>query len=304
MRRRVTRERAGRALSLVAAAVLALALGACGPDHRSPVQAAPPPATALKNVRSFAFSLGALPRGADETRRLASHDLVVIDGEDATPAMIATLRRRGVTVLGYLSVGTIEPWRSWHGELKKYRGAYWSEWGEWYADVANPGFQRALSGSIAPALLDKGFDGLFLDNTDMVEQVPRQAAPMRALVRRLATLTGKRRKLLFAQNGDPARQGILRYLDGWNREDVTSTYDHDSRTYFSRSEEEQRWALDEVRAIARAGLVVTTTDYIAPNDAKTRRRAIAASCGAGAIPYVGDIGLTQIPETPLSCPRR
>jgi uncharacterized protein (TIGR01370 family) len=288
--------------SLLAAVVLSVAFGMSS-RGQSPAQAAPRPAPVLANVRSFAFSLGTLPSGPVETRRLADHDLVVIDGEDATPAMIATLRRQGAIVLGYLSVGTIEPWRPWHDSLKKYRGAYWPEWDEWYADVSDPGFRRELSRAIAPALLDKGFDGLFLDNTDMVERFPRQAGPMRVLVRQLAALTGKRKKLLLAQNGEPTRHGILRYLDGWNREDVTSTYDHESGRYLRRSEGERRRALDEVRRMARAGLFVTTTDYAGAGDAATRRLAIAGSCEAGAVPYVADIGLTRIPRKPTRCPR-
>ena len=97
-------------------------------------------------------------------------------------------RSRGKIVLAYLDVGTIEKGRPWYHAASRYRLDYWPNWGEWYADVAAPGFRKLISGTVGPSMLHKGFDGLFLDNTDMIETHPRQTAGMRTLVRRLARL--------------------------------------------------------------------------------------------------------------------
>ena len=47
---------------------------------------------------------------------------------------------------------------------------------------------------------------------------------MRRLVRALSGLVHARGGLLFAQNGDASIGPLLRFYDGWNREDVTWTY--------------------------------------------------------------------------------
>ncbi len=87
-----------------------------------------------------------------------------------TAGEVAALRARGATVLAYLSVGTIEKWRSWYPNLKPYRLAAWRDWkDEWFADVSSAKLRATLTDKIAPAILDKGFDGLFLDNVDMIE---------------------------------------------------------------------------------------------------------------------------------------
>src|SRR5205823_5422907 len=129
-------------------------------------------------------------------------DLVISDGEETKPGQIASLRRHGTIVLAYLDVGTIEPYRWWYRDAKPYRMDYWADWGEWNANVSQPGFRRLIAGRVATWILRKGFDGLFLDNTDMIEAHPRQTAGMRTLIRRLAALVHARHGLLFSQNGE------------------------------------------------------------------------------------------------------
>src|SRR5205085_5495803 len=111
---------------------------------------------------------------------------------------------------------------------------------------------RGIAGRIAPALLHKGFDGLFLDNTDMIEAHPSQTAGMRALVRRLAAYVHARGRLLFAQNGEETIGPLLRSYDGWNREDVSATYDFSRHRYVMQPRPAVRAAQAALRRIATA----------------------------------------------------
>ncbi|MEA2478113.1 MAG: polysaccharide biosynthesis protein PelA, partial [Thermoleophilaceae bacterium] len=157
---------------------------------------------------------------------------------------------------------------------------------------------RLITRRVAPALMRKGFDGLFLDNVDMVETHPGRRAGMRVLVRTLA----RGRELLFAQNGEGFEGGLARYLDGWNREDVTSTYDFGRRSYTRTSAQARRDAQAELRRMAARGLLVTATDYVAAGDSAGESDSVAGACAAGALPYVADIGLTRVPASPFTCP--
>ena len=249
---------------------------------------------------------GGAPDVAD---RLGEFDLVVIDGELARRDEIAALRSGGSTVLGYLSVGTIERWRSWYRSLKRFRLEAWEDWrDEWFADVSRPRLRRRIVHRIAPPILGKGFDGLFLDNVDMIEtrNHRRQRTGMRKLVASLDRLADSRDALLFAQNGHWGleRFGIVAHLDGWNREDVTWGFDFDRRRYVHRSAAAVRRAQAELRDFAARGLVVTATDYTRAGDLAARDEAIANACAAEALPYVSDIGLTarRLPDPPLTCP--
>jgi polysaccharide biosynthesis protein PelA len=267
-------------------------------------------AATVEDADSWAFAIGNGHLNGDAQavgERLGEFDAVVIDGEEARAADVTALHDRGATVLGYLSVGTIEKWRGWYERVKRFRLAAWQDWrDEWFADVSRARLRRILAGDVAPAMLAKGFDGLFLDNVDMIEARRHRAqrSGMRKLVARLEGLLGETR-LLFAQNGfwGLRRFRILEHLDGWNREDVTWTYDFDRRRYVRSAPRETRWALDELERAAGRGLFTTATDYTAVAGGAAAAQAVENACGVGALPYVADIGLTarRLPDPPLVC---
>ncbi len=280
---------------LLTLAVLAIVLWASEADGA-------PRDPRLAGVEDFAFALGMDVDSDAEVASLAPYDLVVVDGELTPPGRISQLRAGGSIVLGYLSVGTIEPYRSWYRMLKPFRlPDRFEEFDEDYARVSAPGFRRAIANRIAPKLLGKGFDGLFLDNVDMVEGHPKQRRGMRRLVRRLAALAHGRGGLLFAQNGERSIGPLLGVLDGWNREDVTWTYSFKRRAYVHRPAAEVEAAKAALTRISSAGLLVTASDYTA-GDPAAEQESVANACAAGAIPFVSNIALTRLPAAPLSCP--
>lgn len=281
-----------RVLAMMIAA--SLAAGALDADAAAP---RPRPAQ-LAAAKSFAFAIGQAP----DVRRLSAFDLVVVDGQETTAAQVRALRRRGAIVVAYVSVGTIEAGRPWSEAARPYRKELWQDWGEWYANVAAPGFRRLVTTRIAPSMLRKGFDGLFLDNVDMIETHRDQTAGMRTLVAALARMVQARRGVLFAQNGEAVIGPMLRHLDGWNREDVTGTYDFDAARYVTQPPGETAAAQAALRRIRRSGLLVTATDYVARDDAVGAARAVANACAAGALPFVSDIELRRLPSTPIRCP--
>jgi uncharacterized protein (TIGR01370 family) len=258
----------------------------------------------LAGVRSWAFAIGSGDLSGNLAARYGAFDLVVVDGQQASRAQVAVLRSRGRLVLGYLDVGTIEPGRPWFARARRYRLGFWPDWGEWFADVSKPGYRRLVL-RVAKGMLAKGFDGLFLDNVDMISAHPRQTAGMHALVRALASLVHRpaagRPGLLFAQNGEDVVGPMLRYLDGWNREDVTWTYDFARRRYIHQPLAVVRADLDALRRIRRAGLFVTATDYVAADHEAAVAEVVRNACSVGALPYVSDINLERVPTDALHC---
>lgn len=263
---------------------------------------ASPASPRLAEVHDFAFGLGLDANDPAVLGAVERYDLVVVDGELTKPTSVARLRGAGAVVLGYLSVGTIEPFRSWYPKLKRFALAdRFKQFGEIYADVDAPGFRRAISRRIAPRLLRKGFDGLFLDNTDMVETHKDERPGMRRLVHSLSGLVHGGGGLLFAQNGEASIGRLLRFYDGWNREDVTWTYSFKRRRYVHQPAGEIAAAQTSLRRIGERGLLVTATDYTEPGDDTALQESLGNACAAGAIPFVSDIGLTRLPPAPLTC---
>ena len=258
--------------------------------------------TRLTAARSFAFAIGDGALEGNLSRRYRRFDLVVLDGESATAGKVAAIKRAsGGLVLAYLDVGTIESYRGWYNAAKPYRLDYWGDWGEWYANVNAAGFRSLMLGRVAPAMLAKGFDGLFLDNTDMTETHAAQKPGMRALVNGLSRLVRSRGKLLMAQNGAGVNWPLRRFYDGINFEDVSFSYDFDRHAYFRRGAGAVARAQRIIRRYLGAGLKVTVTDYVAARKPSQARIAVRNACSAGALPYVSDIYLRRIPARPFLC---
>jgi len=256
----------------------------------------------LTQARSFVFAIGDGALRGDLSKRYAGFDLVVVDGESSGAEAVAAIRRdsKGL-VLAYLDVGTIEDYRGWYKAAKPYRLDYWGDWGEWYANVNAAGFRSLMLKHVAPKMLAKGFDGLFLDNTDMTETHPAQKRGMRALVAGLSRLLRARGKLLMAQNGADVNWPLRRFYNGINFEDVSFSYDFDRRAYVRRGAGAVARAQREIRRYLSAGLKVTATDYVAAGKTKQARIAVRNACSAGALPYVSDIYLKRIPAQPFLC---
>ncbi len=255
----------------------------------------------LTSVRSFAFALGVDCNNKKVLNSLSNYDLVVIDAEEASAKSIKTLRQRGVIVLGYLSIGTIEPYRSWYKSLKKYRLAYWADWGEWIADVNQSGYRQTITQKIMPGILKKKFDGLFLDNFDTAAERPNLETGMLQLIQEISNTVRGAGGLLFAQNGDSLVESITSYIDGWNREDVTSTFDFDSNKYRFTSEEDRNAALETLQKLHNLGLLTLAMDYVKKpeNEATTISKNYA--CSVEAIPYSSTIELDKINPLDLRC---
>jgi hypothetical protein len=120
-------------------------------------------------------------------------------------------------------------------------------------------------------------------------------------IRRLARLVHRNGELLFAQNGEDSIGPLLPYYDGWNREDVSATYDFARHRYVRQPSSARTTADHALRRIARAGLLTLTTDYTAEGDLGGAQAAVANSCANGALPFVSDIDLTRVPTVPARC---
>lgn len=238
----------------------------------------------LAALHTWAFAIGNGTLSGDIKQRYAGYDLVVVDGQEVTKRQVATLRDGGALVLGYLDAGTIEPYRPWYRRAKPYRLDYWKQWGEWYANVDAPGFRRLIVG-VAASFERKGIDGLFLDNTDMIETHPKQAPGMRRVVAALARLVHGRGGFLFAQNGADVDGPILRYLDGWNREDIGTDPS----------------AVRDLRAERKHGLLTLATGYVKNAASPAVQRDVRLACRAGALPFVSNLALTRVPHPQAHC---
>jgi uncharacterized protein (TIGR01370 family) len=218
--------------------------------------------------------------GADDPAalHLSSYQLIVLDGvgdrrPESRPAgpLLDELRRHAL-VLSYLSLGTVEEWRPYAAQVApEWTLGAVEDWeGERWADVRAEGW-RALMTAAARALDAAGFDGLYLDNLDVAEDIPALAPALCELVGALHAAAP--RLLLVAQNGLVVAQRLP--LDAIAHEDVFWRWEDGYRR--SPPHETAR-LLRGLHALADRGLPVYTLDYAPPGSpgaAEAAQRSLA-----------------------------
>jgi hypothetical protein len=231
--------------------------------------------------------------GASVPRELSvAYDQIVL--EPAHGHDTAQLKRHGAKLIAYLSVGEV---------AKTSRDAAaidpsWilgknDAWASHVLDVRNIAYRAHLIARFE-ALLDAGYDGVFLDTLDSYQLVAKtdaeRAANQRALCALIEAFAAKRPAARIILNrGFELLPSIAKRVHGVVAESLFDRYDAGKQAYARVPENDRAWLLGKLReASATYRLPVIVIDYRPPSerdDARATARKIAA---LGFTPYVAD----------------
>ena len=109
-----------------------------------------------------------LGAGPEDIPEMESYRKIVIDAQYFEKDEISQLKKSGHTVYSYINLGSVEEFRSYFKEYEKlFLGVYENWEDERWVDVSNKDWQEFVVGDLAKGILDKGVDGLFVDNCDV-----------------------------------------------------------------------------------------------------------------------------------------
>ena len=237
---------------------LVLVCAGCSGDARRKE----PPADG--DAGAYGVFLGA---GAEDISRLEGYETIVIDAQNFTPEQIAALKERGRTVYSYLNVGSIESFRPYYEAFKDCAAADYEHWDdEKWVDVSAPRWREFITQELAPAILAKGVDGLFVDNADVYWRL-RSEAVFDALTDILRAL--KDMGAYVCINGGDVyvteyldRGGDPRAIaDAVDQESVFSAIDWDGGSFCESAEEDRAYFQSYVETAAKHGLDVFLLEY-------------------------------------------
>lgn len=113
----------------------------------------------------YGVFLGADPENISD---MESYRKIVIDAQYFSKDEISKLKNTGHIVYSYINLGSVEEFRSYFEKYKKYTLGVYENWeDERWVDVSQKEWQDFIVGDIAKGILDKGVDGLFVDNCDV-----------------------------------------------------------------------------------------------------------------------------------------
>lgn len=226
--------------------------------------------------------------------KLSDIDLLVIDAEYFSQNDIARLRENGIReIYSYINIGSIESFRSYDTDFEKYTlGAYenWPE--EKWIDVSVPEWQ-ACTASRVDALVQKGVDGFFVDNTDVYYNYPQESI-YDGILTILDYMNHTGRKIMI-NGGD---RFVKKYLtkeknvliDGVNQENVFTAYDFSKDVYTKNDQSTREYYTEYLDLAMSHGCTAYTLEYATVPS--IRRQAAAYAGKHGYICYISDnIGL-------------
>jgi cysteinyl-tRNA synthetase len=249
----------------------------------------------LRAAKSWAYQL----QGNVGQLAGSGADVVVIDlDQGGSRAMVERLKHKPGggrrQVIGYLSIGEAERWRpywksccangapSWltsktQGWAGNYAVRYWDA--SWKAIV-----KRRLD-----AMLDAGFDGVYLDRADTWESMRGEHASARgdmiALVKDLAAHTRARKGdfSIMVQNAEEllSDRSYVATIDAIAKEDLFHGIHHDGRR---NAAEDIRESIRDLKRAQAAGKAIFVIEYLKGDNAEHVRSEIRAQ---GFIPFFG-----------------
>lgn len=206
---------------------------------------------------------------------MRGYQTIVIDAQYYSADQIAALREGGRTVLSYINLGSLEEFRDYYGTYQRYTLASYANWDdEYWMDVSQQAWQEFLTLNLAPSLIAKGVDGLFVDNVDIYYMAAEEGiGDANAIFNGVTTILSGFQALdtyVVINGGDTY---VSRYLetpdasltdvaDAVTQESVFSNiYDYNNDVFGDQDEETTEWYLGYLSNVHRAGLDVYIIEY-------------------------------------------
>lgn len=238
---------------------------------------------------------------------LLPYKVAVLDSAYHPP--LERLKDRGRVLLGYISLGEVEKHRPWYDEVKSWgilseENPNWP--GSYYVDVRDKRWVKMVVEQLTPALLRKGFDGVFLDTLDNPPHLERTdpkrwAGMTKASVQLIKAIRRNWPKARIMLNRGyellPEAASSLDYALG---ESVYTTWNFTLERAELQPPEAYRFQVEALQDAKRRNpaLTVMTLDYWELSDVKMVREIYALQRANGFSPYVSVVTLDRIAPEP------
>lgn len=200
---------------------------------------------------------------------LYDYKQVVIDAAYFSKAQIDTLHEKDILVYSYINLGAIENFRTYYENFADITLSDYENWPEErWIDVSNKEWQDFFIHTLAKNLIDKGIDGLFIDNIDIYHLYPTEAI-YHGIKDTLLGLKETYNHIPIIINGGyefiqtslENNYELTTMLDGINQESVFSAIDFENHCLIENSLEERNWLLDYFKQIQKYNIDIYIIEY-------------------------------------------
>jgi len=210
-----------------------------------------------------------------------SNKILVIEPEDYTLEEIKKLKKHGVMLLGYISVGSVSDERPYYKKLKPFRLSRLEDWHhEWYLDLRKEE-ARKWCVNRAKEIKAMGFDGWWCDNVDVYEyhKSSKMYDAITSVLKSIKALggyvmiNGGSEYISKLMDSDKNHKSIT-FIDGVTQEEVISLIkDYDGKGKFGKQTSEMnKWYESYMIRLLRHGIGAFLLEYT--TDASVKKKII------------------------------
>ena len=211
----------------------------------------------------------------------SKYSTVVIDAQYFSSESVQKIKDNNQTIYSYLNIGSIENFRPYYDQFQDLIIGEYQHWEEErWIDVSAPRWQNFVLNDLSVSILNKGVDGLFIDNTDVFYEFDENISYFHGLNNMLTEL--KKRTYICINGGDIfVKRYLNQYgsldpiLDGVNQETVFSKINWEDNTFSENTREEVNYYKEYVETVAKTKKDVYLLEYTPDDNLKEK---IASYC--------------------------
>jgi len=197
---------------------------------------------------------------------IVGYKYVILESEHYTSTDIKQIKEKNEIVLCYISLGEVNEFSEYYPELKGHTYGKNETWNSHYINLKSITVKNILK-RVIENKLDKGFDGLFLDNIDNYGSYGKQAYQKNDLILFIKELKNKFSSCFFMQNaGLQLLPETHNYINAVAFESVASNYNITAETYNYRNTQEFNSYINKLKEINKSyNLPVILIEYAGDN---------------------------------------
>ncbi|EIC95802.1 PF03537 domain protein [Lachnoanaerobaculum saburreum F0468] len=185
--------------------------------------------------------------GTDNIDKIKGYNVVVVEPASIDVSGVEFLHKTNEKVYAYLDIGSLENYRPYFNEFKEKTLGLYENWeDEYWMDVSDIAWQKLIVDKLGRDIVDKGFDGFFIDNCDVYYNYPTEEIfnGLSSILQGLRSLNmTKKYKIDIIINGGDTfvsrcieNKTATELFDGVNQECVFTDIDFENKTYKEKNE--------------------------------------------------------------------
>ncbi len=210
-----------------------------------------------------------------EIKRLENYKIIVIEAEEFDKNHLMEFHKKNQKVFAYLNVGALENYRSYYSNYERFSLGIYNDWpDEKWIDVSKKEWQDFIIKKLAFEYKQKGFDGFFIDNTDVYYQYQKEEI-YQGLITILKGLHKYNLEIII-NGGDYFVSKLINekkdieIFDGVNQECVFTLIDFKNNKYIEQSSKENKYFTEYLEKVKKQNKKVFLLEYGANRHIKSQ----------------------------------